>query len=329
MRAIQCEEEDRLGARWVLWRNGQLNAFLEGADELELLRTHGLSLEPFYREIESLPEGCRLIPFGSLEYPARIGDLKSPPPFLYVRGALLPDEAIACVGTRQSTRWDEELTDQFVGELADWGAHIASGGAIGIDIAAHRAALKRGKPTTVVLPGGVDVAAPARHRSDYERVLDNGGTLVSMQPLGTQAFKSTFAPRNALLAALSSVLLVLRSGVEGGTMITVSVAERLGRAIFALPGDPRDSTAKGCLELLRAQRARPAWSAEHILSTRPPLVSTDLSATLLNLIGESIEIMELQRVSVLGWEELQTALFDLEIRGQITRFGDRVQNNFP
>lgn len=102
----------------------------------------------------------------------------------------------------------------------------------------------------MVLPGGVDVAALARYRRDYEEVIENGGSLVSLQPLGTQVFKSTFALRNALLAALSSAILVVCSGVKGGTMITVSVAERLGREIFALPGDPRDETAQGCLHLL-------------------------------------------------------------------------------
>jgi len=329
MRAIHSDDEDRVGARWVLWRNALLSGFLNGEDELDVMEKHRLSLKPYRDEMAGLPQGCRLVPYGSPEYPISVCDLEKPPPFLYVWGASLPTEAIACVGTRKATRWDEELTDQFVGELVEWGAHIASGGAIGIDIAAHRAALKRGKPTTVVLPGGVDVAAPARHRNDYEEVLQGGGTLVSLQPLQTQAFKSTFAPRNALLAALSTAILVLRSGVDGGTMITVSVAERLGRDIFALPGDPRDKTAEGCLELLRTGKAKPAWSADHIITEKRALVSQGPTDHLLDLIGESTDINQLRQTSELGWERLQSLLFDLEIRGQITRFGDTIRSNFP
>ena len=329
MRSIYCEEEDRIGSRWVLWRNGLLSAFLTGEDELDLMSKHNLSLGPFEEELKRLPQGSRLVPFGAPEYPSTICDLEQPPPFLYIWGAEIPTDSIACIGTRKATRWDEELTDQFVGELVEWGAHVSSGGAIGIDIAAHRAALKRGRPTTVVLPGGIDVAAPARHRCDFEKVLEGGGSLVSLQPLGTQAFKSSFAPRNALLAALSAAVLVLRSGVEGGTMITVSVAERLGRDIFALPGDPRDKTAEGCLQLLRTGKAKAAWTAEHIIKERRALVMASRADALLDLIGDSADLTQLQNLSHLGWEELQTTLFELEIGGYIARFGDTIRRKFP
>lgn len=326
MKMVHIADPHRLAVRWVLWRHNALFQLGAGDDEIALANSLGLDPEEFEVETHRLPEDTRIVASGAPEYPAALYELERPPPFVYIRGASVPDyQCVAVVGTREATFDDEALTHEFVVELVNFGAHIISGGAIGIDIAAHRAALSLAQPTTVVLPGGVDVSTPARHRDDFVNVLEHGGTLVSLQPLGTRAFKSLYAPRNALLSALASQVVVVRSGPTGGTMITVEIAKRLGRPIFAVPGDPREKTALGCLELLRTQVAKPAWSASHVLGESASSSSLSVVATkITNAIRMGRDHLDALIEDI--DEDLATVhqtILELEFMGVITRLHGR------
>lgn len=129
------------------------------------------------------------------------------------------------------------------------GVHVVSGGALGIDGAAHRGALAGGGTTTVVLGSGVDVAYPERHADLFETIVARGGALVSMFPCGMQPRRSTFLQRNKLIAALADVVVVVEADRRSGSMSTARAARALGRTLAASPG------SAGCARLLETGAA--------------------------------------------------------------------------
>jgi DNA processing protein len=163
-------------------------------------------------------------------------------------------------------------------ELARRGFHVMSGGALGIDGAAHRGALAGGGMTTVVLGSGVDVPYPVRHASLFDQILAAGGALVSLLPDGTQPRRGTFPERNPLIAALADVVVVVEADVRSGSLLTATAARRLGRTVVAFAG------SRGCDRLL-ATGAAIADGAEDVvaaLAGRPrmpqPAITTDPTA---------------------------------------------------
>jgi DNA processing protein len=128
--------------------------------------------------------------------------------------------------------------------LAARGVHIVSGGALGVDGAAHRGALAGGGTTTVVLGTGVDVLYPARHASLFREVLAKGSALVSMLPDGTGPRRHTFTQRNQLIAALADTVIVVEADVRSGSLSTASSAIKYQRLLAAWPG------SAGCDRLL-------------------------------------------------------------------------------
>jgi DNA processing protein len=120
--------------------------------------------------------------------------------------------------------------------LAAAGVHVVSGGALGIDGAAHRGALAGGGTTTVVLGSGVDVMYPARHAGLFQQILAQGGALVSLLPDGTQPRRGTFTQRNPLISALADVVVIVEAAVQSGSLSTARAAATQGRLVAAWPG---------------------------------------------------------------------------------------------
>ena len=176
-------------------------------------------------------------------FPARLAAL-SWKPELYVRGALCDGPAVAIVGARAATTVAMKRAHAIARHLAEHGVHIVSGGALGIDGAAHRGALAGGGTTTVVLGSGVDVLYPERHAPVFEEALAKGGAIVSMLPAGTQPRRHTFLARNPLIAALADSVIVVEADVRSGSLATARAANKLGRIVAAWPG------SRGCDRLL-------------------------------------------------------------------------------
>jgi DNA processing protein len=191
---------------------------------------------------------------------------------LHVRGTLrTAGPAVAIVGARAASVTAMERAHAVAKHLAGRGIHVVSGGALGVDGAAHRGALAGGGTTTVVLGSGIDVLYPSRHARLFEQVVERGGALVSMFPVGTQPRRSTFPQRNKLIAALADAVLVIEADVHSGSLSTARAAKELGRVICAWPG------SRGCDRLL-AQGAGILESGEDaelaVLGTprlRPPV----------------------------------------------------------
>jgi DNA processing protein len=184
---------------------------------------------------------------------------------LHVRGRLTQGPAVAIVGARAASGRAMDRAHALGRHLAEHGVQVVSGGALGIDGAAHRGALAGGGHTVVVLGSGVDVAYPVRHAGLFDQIVASGGALVSMFPLGMQPRRGSFVERNALIAALADVVVVVEADVRSGSLSTAAAARKQGRTVAACPGSP------GCQRLIAtgAALAEEAADVLAILDGRP------------------------------------------------------------
>jgi DNA processing protein len=177
-----------------------------------------------------------------------------PPLALWVRGTPRLDEftdrAVALVGSRASTAYGEHVGAELGHQLAERGWTVVSGGAYGIDGAAHRGALAAGGPTMAVLACGVDRPYPAGHDALFSRIAVTG-LLVSEWPPGTAPHGHRFLVRNRLIAALSRGTVVVEAAARSGAQATARRARDLGRTVMVVPGPVTSAMSVGCHELLR------------------------------------------------------------------------------
>lgn len=190
------------------------------------------------REYEScLNKGIRIIACTEADYPKALNDLGDPPLLLYWHGAAetLPPGNIAVIGTRRASAYGRK-TARIIGEMcAEKGLGVISGGASGIDGAAHTGSCERGGPTFAVFGTGVDRYYPSSHAALFEEIRRNGA-LISEYPLGASGEPWHFPRRNRIVAALSSRLVVVEAPKKSGAMITARHALELGREVWAVPG---------------------------------------------------------------------------------------------
>ncbi|WP_397427927.1 DNA-processing protein DprA, partial [Pseudolysinimonas sp.] len=199
--------------------------------------------------------GARLVIPGDPEWPSGLDDLGiHAPPALWVRGdaGMLGrlDRSIAMVGARAATGYGEHVTIEAASGLVDRGFAIISGAALGIDGAAHRAALASGGSTVAFLAGGVDRFYPSAHETLLTRIVDRGA-VVSEVPLGTAPTKWRFLQRNRLIAAAARATVVVEAGWRSGSLNTAGHAAQLGRPLGAVPGPVTSSASAGCHRLIR------------------------------------------------------------------------------
>ena len=161
------------------------------------------------------------------------------------------ERAAAIVGTRACTAYGEHVAAELSAGLADHDVAIVSGGAYGVDGAAHRAALAADGMTVAVLAGGVDVLYPAGHSALLHRV-GATGLLLSEYPPGVRPARHRFLTRNRLVAALSGATIVVEAGIRSGAASTAAWARALGRVVCAVPGPVTSAASTGCHALLRA-----------------------------------------------------------------------------
>ena len=177
-----------------------------------------------------------------------------PPLALWVRGTArldeLVDRSVAIVGSRASTAYGEHVAAELGHQLGERGWTVVSGGAFGIDAAAHRGALAAEAPTLAVLACGVDRPYPAAHGALFHRIADNG-LLVSEWPPGCAPLRHRFLVRNRLIAALTRGTVVVEAAARSGAQATARRAQDLGRPVLVVPGPVTSALSVGCHELLR------------------------------------------------------------------------------
>lgn len=172
-------------------------------------------------------------------YPSRLAVLGHGAPVLHVAGTLRDSAvAVAIVGARAATASALGTAHSLARHAGMRGATVVSGGAIGVDTAAHAGALDARAATTVVLGSGLDVLYPERNRALFAAVIAGGGALVSMFPLGAQPLPGQFVARNRVIAALADTVVVVAAGRASGSLHTARQAIALGRLVAAVPGSP-------------------------------------------------------------------------------------------
>jgi DNA processing protein len=183
--------------------------------------------------------------------PRRLADLEAPPERLYLRGALPRGPAVAIVGTRYPSAEAVAFTRTFAGELAAAGVAVLSGGAKGIDTAAHEGALDVGGVTVVVAPAGFNRPFPEQNGPLFRRVVDSRGAYLSLRADDTPADQGIFFARNACLVALAHAVVVTQLGHRSGAANAASWARQLGRPLFIVPHSPWVAEGVGALRELR------------------------------------------------------------------------------
>jgi len=204
-------------------------------------------------ELERIYEaGVRLITPLDEEYPPDLKTIHDPPLALYVWGRLTEADrqAFAVVGSRRASTYGIGTADRFAFQLAQTGFTVVSGLARGIDAAAHRGALKARGRTIAVLGGALDRLYPPEHAELAEQIAEQGAVL-SEYPMGRQADRQTFPYRNRIVSGMSKGVMVVESGVKGGSMHTADAALEQGRTVFAVPGRIDSPASRGPHRLIK------------------------------------------------------------------------------
>lgn len=205
------------------------------------------------RQLEAYDD-CHWVVPGERGWPVELACLGDTVPIgLWLRGRL-PDSnaaAVSIVGARSATEYGEYAASELAAGLCDAGYAVVSGGAYGIDAAAHRGALAVGGTTIAVLAGGVDVPYPRSNHVLFARMLEQGGLLVSEVPLGVQPIRHRFLVRNRLIAAWGRAVVVVEARLRSGAIATASHAGAIGRDVLAVPGAITSAASAGCHQLIR------------------------------------------------------------------------------
>jgi DNA processing protein len=268
-------------------------------------------------------------------YPQRLQGIEQPPPVVYLREELIPEDtwAVAVVGTRRVTPYGRQVTEEIASFLAANGVSVVSGLARGVDSIAHNAALKAGGRTIAVLGSGVDRVYPPENRALADQIIGHGAILSDYAP-GTPPESSNFPPRNRIISGLSMTVVVIEAGKTSGALITAEFAAEQGREVFAVPGNILAPQSKGTNRLIQ-QGAHPLLSASDILQAlnltqvgqhkaeRKILPADSVEEKLLNAMGEEpLHIDEIRNQTNLPVEKVSATLVMMELKGMVLQVGD-------
>jgi len=207
--------------------------------------------------IDSLENtGSKFLTPESPEWPAALNDLQAIPIGLVVKGDIssLSDRSLAIVGTRNPTPYGVRIAGDFAAGFTDREWSIVSGGAYGIDSAAHKGSLIAEGRTIAILAAGIDVAYPAGNARLFAEISENGALVSEVLP-GAHAIPSRFLTRNRIIAALSQATLVVEAAFRSGSLRTARDAAELMRPVMAIPGPINAPTSDGCHRLIGERAA--------------------------------------------------------------------------
>jgi len=300
------------------------------------------------REKQLIAEhNVRLIIRRTDAYPRLLHHIPDPPVLLYVKGTHEQDMAlaIAVVGARQCTAYGREQADRFAAACCGVGLTVVSGGAYGIDSAAHRAAIRVKGRTVAVLGSGLAKPYPPEHVDLFRDIVDAGGAVISEFPVNTPPLRENFSRRNRVISGMSLGTLVVEAGRRSGALITArQAAEEHGREVMAVPGRVDSRMSEGCHELLKSGCAAMVTSLEDILDAlgetgqllkagatpddgkaeQPALfdaILTDTQQRIVKALDEAKTVDQLAAASGLAMPVLMADLTLLQVRGVVEKQG--------
>jgi DNA processing protein len=209
---------------------------------------------------------CHVLISSDEHYPALLREIYDPPLVLYVKGGLTAKDknAVAMVGSRQTTHYGIETARKLAYQLAYVGVTVVSGGARGIDTAAHQGALSAKGRTIAVLGTGINRVFPTENAELFERIAASGAVMTQF-PFNRPADKQSFPIRNRIVAGMTLGTVVVEANTTSGALITANMAVEAGRQVFAVPGRIDSPRSKGCHDLIK-KGAKLCEGAEDILS---------------------------------------------------------------
>lgn len=282
-------------------------------------------------------ENVDLVFFTDAHYPSRLRQIPDAPSLLYTKGNMDFEnpKSVAIVGTRKATDYGRDCVAGLVSGLQKHHALIISGLAYGIDIQAHKQALKNDLPTIGIMGSGIDIMYPYSHADTAKKMMTRGG-IATENPLGTKPDAHNFPARNRIIAGLCDVLVVVEAALKGGALITAEIANTYNKDVLAFPGNVGRSYSEGCNGLIKANKAHLITSVsdlEYVMNwssdvRNPPKKENlllesyepDEQAVLKLLIENKNQLMidELAWRSGLSIGKLASLLLTLEFKGVIS-----------
>jgi len=327
---------DTFGSPGAAW-NASPEAWLDAGLSRKIVESFqrvrkGVSLEQVWERIQTL--GADMLTWEDEKYPPRLKEIDQPPPVLYVRGSLLPEDewAVAIVGTRRVTPYGRQVAEEVSTTLAGSGVTIVSGLARGVDSIAHQAAINAGGRTLAVLGNGVDQVYPPENRRLAAQIMERGA-LVSDYPLGTQPDGINFPPRNRIISGLSMAVIIVEAGDTSGALITATFAAEQGRDVFAVPGNINAPQSKGTNRLIR-DGAQPLLNPQDVLealnltmltehrAARVALPTDPVERSLFQLLSsEPKHVDEIRSQAGMPIETVSATLALMELKGMVRQVG--------
>ncbi|MBU1148585.1 DNA-processing protein DprA [Patescibacteria group bacterium] len=287
--------------------------------------------ETAWRQLEKA--GVSVISFFEDKYPPLLKEIFTPPFILYLKGN--PDlgnrNNLAIVGTRKNSQYSQRILAEFIPDLVSHFV-IVSGLALGVDAIAHQETLNFKGKTVAVLGCGLDQIYPRANSRLASQILDQGSSLISEYPPGTQPFKQHFPARNRLISGMSQGTLVVEGPIGSGALITAAFALEQNREVLAIPGSIFSSKSQGCNQLVQ-MGAKSVVSANNILE----VFNLDLTKNSNKIILKPttreekviVEILEdepahldkIVIISKLDTSTINATLLNLELKGVIRNLG--------
>lgn len=222
---------------------------------------------------------ARIVTYWDKDFPQHLKNIYDPPAFLFVKGSLQPEDscAIALVGTRTMSPYGQQMAESFASGLARAGITVVSGLARGIDTAAHTATVKAGGRTIAVVGSGVDVIYPPENKGLAGRI-EQTGAILSEFLMGAKPDASNFPRRNRIISGMTLGTVVIETGIEGGAMITASLAFDQNREVFAVPSPVNSKRVSGTNLLIKQRKASLVESVEDVIEILAPQLKGIISA---------------------------------------------------
>ena len=281
--------------------------------------------------------------FNEKNYPARLLECEDGPFLFFTKGKQVLHNAkiISIVGTRKATDYGKEFTEKLIADLAPYNVVIVSGLAYGIDIYAHKAAIKNKLATVGVMANGLHKIYPAAHKNTAIEMLEQGALLTEFTSFHNSE-QAHFPMRNRIIAGICDALVMVESGMKGGSLITATQANIYNREVFALPGRVGDEYSSGCNFFIRTQRAQLIecgqdlvellqWDTKinNITQLRLFDEATADEQLILALLGkDAIHIDELSAKLGINKGKLSMLILEMELKGYIKNLpGSRYKKN--
>ncbi|MBN2527017.1 MAG: DNA-processing protein DprA [Deltaproteobacteria bacterium] len=246
----------------------------------------------------------RTVDKNSLEYPRRLDKLPDAPPALRVVGRIPDMPLVALVGTRNADTRMNRFATELASGLVSRRIGVISGGALGIDSAAHEGALAANGSTVAVLGSGFEHIFPQKNKKLFEQIAASGA-VISEFPDRTPPARWTFPKRNRLVAAMAGAVVVVQAPIRSGSMITARISKEIGVPLGAVPGAPTDHLAMGCNQLIRNGAALISCVDDIV-----DLLGCDTYCQQLDLPGTVKQVMQSTEKAPLGLSSTEQRIWD-------------------